>query len=205
MKYDPDKHHRHSSRLQNYDYARTGAYFVTICTENHHHLFGEIQNGMMNLNEFGEIVRSEWEKSEKIRNEIKLHEYIIMPNHFHAIVEIINPNGRGERPFARTFAVPKLKKSPESPMMMPKSVGSLMAGYKSAVTAQINTIRKSAGKILWQRNYWDHIIRNNNEYSRISQYIINNPKKWQDDKLNGGKGNIVMEQPEAYGHEAWMI
>jgi REP-associated tyrosine transposase len=205
MKYDPDKHHRHSIRRQDYDYARAGAYFVTICTENHHHLFGEIIDNEMILNEFGEIVRSEWEKSEKIRDEIKLHKYIVMPNHFHAIVEIINPNGRGERPFARTFAFPKSKKCPESPMMMPKSVGSLMAGYKSSVTAKINTIRKSAGKILWQRNYWDHIIRNADEYSRISQYIINNPRKWSDDKLNGGNGNIVMESQSPYGQEIWMV
>ena len=89
--------------------------------------------------------------------------------------------------------------------MRPQSIGSFVAGFKSSVTKKINQISHTPGRKLWQRNYWDHIIRNENEYQRIAQYIIDNPKKWALDKLNGGVGNQVMEQSPRYGMEAWMI
>ncbi len=105
MKYDPNKHHRRSIRLKGYDYSSAGAYFITICAYQRACLFGEIVDGMMQLNEFGQIVADEWLKSSEIRREIALDEWVVMPNHIHGIVFIqpveshnpvgVNDNGVG--------------------------------------------------------------------------------------------------------------
>ena len=97
MKYNPDIHHRKSIRLKGYDYSQKGLYFITICTQHRSHVFGKIEKGKMILNEYGEIAAEEWEKSEEIRNEIELCEYIVMPNHFHGIVRI-NAGANGRSP-----------------------------------------------------------------------------------------------------------
>ena len=91
------------------------------------------------------------------------------------------------------------------PKMQSRSIGSLVSGYKSSVTKRINIIRGMPGEKLWQRNYWEHIIRNEDEYLRIANYVKNNPLKWHSDKLNGGKGNSVMELSPPYGEEIWMV
>ncbi len=122
----------------------------------------------MVLNEYGEIVRDEWMKSGEIRNEIQLDEWVVMPNHVHAIVMI---RCRGDRPVA-----------PATPGPRPKSIGSLMAGFKSAATKRINELRKTPGTKLWQRNYYEHIIRNETKLQKIREYIINNPKNWLNDE-----------------------
>ncbi len=104
MKFNPDKHHRRSIRLKEYDYSRPGAYFVTLCVHDRECLFGDITGGEICLNEYGKIVQTEWLKSSEIRNEIKLDVYQIMPNHFHGIVIIRNGtmDCRGNRPIAPT-------------------------------------------------------------------------------------------------------
>jgi len=190
MSYNPEIHHRHSIRLKGYDYSQAGLYFITICSQYKIHLFGTIVNNTMMLNDIGKIVDEEWVISEKIRDEIKLHEYIIMPNHLHAIVEIVGANGRSP---VHGFA------------LQAKSIGSLMSGFKSSATVRINKMRKSPWQAVWQRNYWEHIIRNENEYFRIAEYIRNNPLKWKNDKLNNGNGNIVLEKRNEYGYEDWMV
>jgi len=213
--FDPKIHHRQSIRLKGYDYSSSGLYFLTICTHNHRHLFGEIvgANGRspvpqmnspvpkMILNQFGQIVESEWLKSEMIRDEIRLHEYVIMPNHFHCIVEIIGEWHSSECHLGEHH-------SPLRPRMQAKSIGSLMAGFKSSVTKKIHIMderRSSVRNKIWQRNYWEYIVRNENEYNRISQYIRENPAKWQNDKLNGGSGNVVLEECSPYHEESWMV
>lgn len=213
MNYNPAIHHRKSIRLKGYDYSQKGLYFITICTHDRIHLFGKIENGKMILNEFGEIAAREWERSEEIRNEIELCEYIIMPNHFHGIVKIIaGANGRSPvrgisgmqvNLFNREINIGK--RGNEIPGMKAKSISSLVSGYKSVVTKRINQIRSMPGEKLWQRNYWEHIIRNEEEYLRIANYIKNNPLKWYNDKLNGGRGNTVMESSPSYGEEIWMV
>jgi len=183
MKYDRDRannrspQRRRSIRLQGYDYSRAGAYFLTICVQGRECIFGEIVDGEMVLNEYGKIVRDEWIKTGEIRNEIELDEWVVMPNHFHAIVMI----PRGDRPVAPTTATvaPATMALPGS---RPQSIGSLMSGFKSAVTKRINELRNHPGMKLWQRNYYDHIIRNENELNRIRQYIINNPLNWEIDE-----------------------
>jgi REP element-mobilizing transposase RayT len=123
----------------------------------------------MALNDTGKIVANEWMKSGEIRDEIELGEWVVMPNHFHGIVMI----RRGDRPVALTMPGPR-----------PKSIGSLMSGFKSAVTKRINEIRNTPGVKLWQRNYYEHIIRNDDELNRIREYIANNPMKWEMDREN---------------------
>jgi REP element-mobilizing transposase RayT len=169
MKYNPDIHHRRSIRLKGYDYSQAGAYFVTICTQNRECLFGDVLNGEMVLNDAGKIVADEWMRTGEIRDEIELDEWVVMPNHFHGIVMI----RRGDRPVAPTLPGPR-----------PKSIGSLMSGFKSAVTKRINDIRNSPGAKIWQRNYYEHIICNENELNSIREYIVNNPLKWEFDREN---------------------
>ncbi|RKY49507.1 MAG: transposase [Candidatus Neomarinimicrobiota bacterium] len=170
MKYNPDIHHRRSIRLQGYDYSSPGAYFVTICTQNRECLFGDIVNGKMVLNDIGKIVADEWIKTGDIRDEIELDAWVVMPNHFHGIVMI----RRGDRPVAPTPT--------PLPGPRPKSIGSLMSGFKSAVTKRINKIRQTPGISVWQRNFYEHIIRNETELGNIRQYIINNPLNWRSDE-----------------------
>jgi putative transposase len=170
---------RHSIRLKYYDYSSAGAYFISICTKNRVCLFGEIRQDKIELNEYGEIARDEWIKSAKIRSEIELDEYVVMPNHFHAIAWINHEGdrliGKGDRPVARTDKA----KGP-----VPQSIGALMAGFKSAVTKHINEIRHTPGVAVWQRNYYEHIIRADDELLEVRQYILANPAKWALDREN---------------------
>lgn len=177
MQHNPDKHHRRSIRLPGYDYSQAGYYFVTICCHGRQCLFGDIIDGAMRLNEYGEIVIDEWLRSSQIRQEIQLDEFIVMPNHFHGIV-VINPVGANGR-----SPLPQSNK-PIMPLMKPKSLSSLMAGFKSSVTKQINLIRNTPGTKIWQRNYYEHIIRNEKALDNIRQYIINNPLSWHNDQLH---------------------
>jgi len=148
-------HHRRSIRLPGHDYTIAGAYFITICTNGRECLFGQIIDGEMCLNALGEIVRDEWEKSAAIRAEIEIREYVIMPNHIHAIVMIRwgdplrGQAGRGDWPVAPTEDRPAARVRPNGPD--PKSIGALIAGFKSGVTTRINQYRQTPGAPVWQR------------------------------------------------------
>jgi putative transposase len=169
---------RKSLRLQHYDYSQNGAYFITICSYNREYLFGDIVGQEMVLNKMGLIVQEEWAKSAKMRTEIKLDEFVVMPNHFHAIFFI---DSRGDRPVARVFDIKQ-----HSTVSGPKnrSVSSLIGGFKAAVTARINEMHRSPGTPVWQRNYHEHIIRDEKSLEKIRDYIAGNPANWQDDQLN---------------------
>jgi hypothetical protein len=232
MKYNPNIHHRRSIRLKGYDYSQNGLYFITICTQNREHLFGTITNGQMALNPMGEIAHNEWFKTASMRPNIRLHEFIVMPNHIHGIIEIIPtpphpvrthcmrppdmPNhGQSERlgrvQRAPTNAATTDNHGQSEPghgqhagdivrahCMRPHdappitnnhgqrapTVGDIVRGYKSAVTKRINEIRNISGVPVWQRNYHEHIIRNEIAYLRISEYIQANPRRWQDDNYH---------------------
>jgi putative transposase len=178
LKFNRDKHHRRSIRLKDYDYTNPGVYFVTICTWNRECLFGDIVNGGMQLNDFGEIVIREWRYTGDIRRtNVELDEFVIMPNHVHGILTIISGNGcRGmarHAPTVRQFANP-----------VAQSLSSIIGSFKSAVTRQINISRNHPGMPVWQRNYYEHIIRNETEMDRIRQYIIHNPSQWDNDENN---------------------
>lgn len=152
MIHDPDKYHRRSIRLPSYDYASPGGYFITICTHNRQNLFGEIVDGEMVLNEYGEIVRDEWAKTSIIRSEIELDQFIIMPNHIHGIVFIFNENCINKNHHENSNIVGADGRPPLQ--RRPRSIGSLIAGFKSACTKQINIIRNTPTNSVWQRNYY---------------------------------------------------
>ena len=169
-KYNPEIHHRRSIRLKGYDYAQPGLYFITICTKDRQHLFGSIENGRMIHNRFGEIAHNEWIKTAEIRDNVEILEFVIMPNHMHGI--ILLEGAYGNTPLQAKFQSPS------------KTIGAIVRGYKGTVTKQINVLRQMPGVPVWQRNYYEHIIRNEISYHRIAEYIINNPLKWQDDRFH---------------------
>lgn len=168
-KYNPEIHKRHSIRPKHFDYSREGLYFITICCKNREHLFGEIIDGEMILNDIGEIANDEWMKTTTIRGNVILHNFVVMPNHFHAIVEITNRGNDNDDIYDNRRGVL------HTPLRSPsQTLGAIVRGYKSAVL-------KMAGFSVWQRNYHEHIIRNEKAYIRIGEYIKNNPQKWDED------------------------
>ncbi len=186
-KYNPNIHHRRSIRLKGYDYSQAGLYFITICCQDRECRFGKIENGQMQLNDAGMMVENEWLKlSERFKN-IQLHEYVVMPNHFHAILEIVgatlvvaqNDDGT-QKGQPQGIAPTDTEKN--------KTVGEMIGAFQSIVTVEYIRGVKTLGwqpfnGKLWHRNYWEHIIRNEQSYQTISEYIINNPAKWTDDKF----------------------
>ncbi len=206
-KYNPNIHHRRSIRLKGYDYSSEGLYFITICCHNRVCLFGHVMNGAMVLNEYGQIAFSEWVKTPEIRPNVELDEFIVMPNHIHGIIRITHrgelhspnieshspdceshsPNSGGESntpDFMGECNSPQpYSPQRESPRLQGPSqtIGAIVRGYKSAVTKQLNAL--GVGRKVWQRDYYEHIIRNEQAYYNISKYIVNNPSKWWDDKF----------------------
>ncbi|HUW05769.1 MAG TPA: transposase [Williamwhitmania sp.] len=173
MAYNPEKHHRRSIRLKGYDYARAGLYFITLCCQNRACLFGNIENGVMVLNEYGHIACNEWMKTTEIRNNVELGEFVIMPNHIHGIVRLL---GRGE------LDSPNKQGVCDTPLRSPsQTIGAIVRGYKSSVTKQLGLL--GFNEKIWQRNYHEHIIRDEQSYMKISDYIINNPANWDRDSL----------------------
>ena len=171
MTFNPFIHHRKSIRLKDYDYSMSGLYFITICCNDRMCIFGEIINGDITLNNLGNSAKECWlEIPDHFPNAI-LHEFIIMPNHVHGIIELINLDSVK----SETSHVNKFQK------MIPNSIGSIVKGFKIGVT---KWARKNSDIItVWQRNYHEHIIKNQISYHNISSYIVNNPQKWQDDKF----------------------
>ena len=208
MKFDPRKHHRNSIRLKEYDYAQPGAYFVTAVAFQREELFGQIVDKVMQPNRRGEIIREEWFRSADIRNEIRLfpEEFIVMPNHIHGIVWIVengvvdanvgvdvnvgvtdhlvgatghlvgaSVNVGADVNFVGADGRPPLRRQPHS-------LGSFMAEFKSSVTKRMRDELNETG--IWQRNYYERIIRNEKELNVIRNYIEANPRNWDEDEEN---------------------
>jgi putative transposase len=169
MKYDPDKHHRRSIRLKGYDYTQEGAYFVTLVSERRVHLFGRVVNGEMRLNDFGRIVAEEWERTAELRPNIVCGPSVVMPNHFHGIVVIEGQATTDGQPTIEQFGKP-----------IAGSLPTLVRSFKSAVTKRINDLRKTPGAPVWQRNYYERVIRDEAAYHRIAEYIAKNPQRWDE-------------------------
>jgi REP element-mobilizing transposase RayT len=176
MSDDPERHRRRSIRLADWDYAGAGAYFVTVCTHKRLCLFGEVVDGEMRLNEWGEIVQEEWFQTAVVRPYVVLHpdEFVVMPNHVHGIIWIADRRGD---PTGRPYAG-----RPRGPIS--GSLGAIIAQYKSIVTKRINARRDAPGVPVWQRNYYEHIIRDEEELGHIHEYIRTNPACWQTDENN---------------------
>jgi putative transposase len=187
--YDSDKHHRHSTRLEGWDYRNGGAYFITMVAHERDTLFGKIVDGIVDLSPYGEIVQEEWLNSANLRQNIELDEFVVMPNHLHAIVWIKEASALNEQALL-TAAQHNLSASathPANPKQLHRSSGSLssmLAGFKSATTKRINELRSTPRVSVWQSNYHDRIVRNERELAAFRQYIHDNPAHWQEDSEN---------------------
>lgn len=192
VKYDPDKHHRRSIRLKNHYYASAGIYFVTVCVQNRKPLFGTVVDDTIELNEAGQMVQSGW-KSLSVRFPgIEMDEFVVMPNHFHGIL-VIHEIGFAGGDWASLVGA----STPNDPVGEPPAgtsdtrpaLGEMIGAFKSITTHQyIQGVRQidwpSFDGRLWQRNYWEHIIRNNESLAEIRRYIQTNPLSWLDDELH---------------------
>jgi putative transposase len=180
MRYNPQIHHRRSIRLKGYDYSQAGAYFITICCHNREYRFGKIADGEMRLNDAGKIANDCW-LQKHFPNAI-LHEHIVMPNHVHGIIEL-SQNDMTDLEGVENFQ-PLRSDDPKQnafQKIIPRSIGSIIRGYKIGVTKWFRN--NTEIQTLWQRNYYEHIIRNEQSYKKISDYIINNPANWNEDKF----------------------
>ena len=209
--YNPQIHHRRSIRLKGYDYSQAGMYFVTICCKDRECRFGRIENDEMILNDAGKNANECWlEIPNHFPNAI-LHEHIVMPNHVHGIIELLDvanvgvENRSSFNVGAENF-LPQQNTSPlvgvenfhplqqhnelnqhEFQKMIPRSIGSIVKGFKIGVTKWFRNnsvgVNNDLPLQIWQRNYYEHIIRNEQSYQKISEYIINNPSLWKEDKF----------------------
>ena len=170
------KYRIESSRLNEWDYSTAWWYYITLCTKNFKYWFGEIKNGKMLLNDLGKIIEEEWLKTKEIRTNVDLDYYVIMPNHIHGIIQIIGNQDHGRGTMLRTPTAEQYGKR------VSNSIPTIVRSFKAVVTKQINEIRQSPGDRIWQKNYWEHVIRNEQDLHRIRNYIINNPLKWPSDK-----------------------
>ena len=182
-RYNSDTHCRRSIRLPGYDYSRAGAYFVTICAHEQECLFGDIVEGEMRLNYFGRIVMAEWIRAGELRAEVKTGEYVVMPNHFHGIVMITEdmaPSVGMCDGVGAIHELPLRSRQQRRKMALPKIVGR----FKMISAKRINIHRDTPGVSVWQRNYYEHVIRDDADYARIAEYIADNPRRWMEDTLH---------------------
>jgi len=185
---------RKSTRLPCYDYSTSGAYFVTLCTQNRCFLFGEVLNGDVILNPFGQIVDEEWRRSAMIRDEIELDEFVIMPNDLHAVIIIAGELRAASGPTEEATGRSSLQTT-RMPRLPKRSLGSLVAGFKTATTKRINILRGTLSAQVWQRNFYDRIIREDAELERIRRYIFENPMRWQFDQENPAVLERAIDDP----------
>ena len=195
MTYNPAKHHRRSIRLKGYDYSQSGLYFITICCQNKACIFGYIENGIMILNHAGQMIENEWLRLPQRFQNIQLHEFIVMPNHFHAILEIVGSPPMADKNITNSVGSTLVvdlnnidRGQPQGIATTEKTVGGIVGAFKSITTVEyISGVKKNDWQVidkrLWQRNYHEHIIRNEQSYINISNYIINNPAHWDEDVL----------------------
>ena len=163
---------RRSIRLPGFDYTRPGAYFLTICTDGRACMFGEVVEGEMRLNEAGRIVEECWEAIPAHFPIVGLDVFVIRPNHIHGIAIIAEGRGTPWRaPTAEHFQKP-----------VAGSIPTIIRSYKSAVTKQINELRRTPGGVVWQHNYYEHIARDERDLNSIRAYIQSNPTRWKEDR-----------------------
>ena len=214
MTYNPDVHHRRSIRLKEYDYSEHGMYFVTICAENRENLFGCIMNESMQLNNAGEMIQKWWQELENKFSHVILDEFVIMPNHFHGIIQI----NVGADPSRTAFGSLRIRPDDENdvrpddendghpdypgghmnnkgghigpPLRGIESLSTIIQWFKTMTTNEYirgvkSDIFPGFNKRIWQRDYYEHVIRDENDLNNIREYIINNPRNWENDSLFG--------------------
>jgi len=184
-KIDSKIHHRRSIRLKGYDYTQVGAYFVTIVAYQRECLFGEVVDGEMALNKYGRLIEKWWHQISVHFPNVETLKFVIMPNHIHGII-VINDNGRGavsapdddnQIEYSGGMTPPLRERKP--------TLGQVVAYFKYQSTKEMNTL-VGTGTItrLWQRNYYEHIVRDDDGLNRIHNYILSNPSIWSDDNEN---------------------
>jgi REP-associated tyrosine transposase len=183
-----NRRRRRSIRLQGFDYSQVGTYFVTICTQERACLFGDVLNGDMRLNAAGRIVEQFWLAIPIHFPDVVLDAFVVMPNHVHGIVIIID-RAVGAKNFS---PLPRKDAEVRTPNRSPsKTIGSIVRGFKIGVTKWFREGR-GAEKV-WQRNYYEHIVRDEEALSRIRQYIENNPMQWAHDRENPAAISVELE------------
>jgi len=179
------KHLRKSTRLPGWDYTRPGRYFITICVKRKMCYFGNITNGKIEINKYGKVVEREWLAIENNRRNIKIDEYIVMPNHFHGIIIITR---RISQPPSVESDVNYKTRSGGVFRIRANSISSIIGLFKSDAKKKIEKVLKNepltSPYFSWQRNYHDHIIRSEKELDTIRNYIRDNPNNWDDDEFN---------------------
>jgi putative transposase len=222
----PEESGRHSIRVKGYDYSQAGGYYITIVSSSREYLFGEVVESKMVLNRFGQIAKTQWERLPRRFHHIALGEFVVMPNHIHGIIFIVDGggtamdgcdigDGRGTavdgRGTAEHFEAHEYESSRRAPTddesirrahieqfgkPISGSIPTIVRSYKSAVALRVNLSRQTRDKPVWQRNYYEHIIRNQDDYERIAGYILDTPLRgaypvnWnQDDENPAGKRN----------------
>ena len=199
-KFDPQKHHRRSIRLKGYDYSQEGAYYVTIVTWRREFLFGEIVNQEMMLSPYGEIVQKWWEEIPVHFSNVETGAFVIMPNHVHGIIYILDER-RGTASYPKGVPVPKengensISQNNEGsgvilggvspPLRTTPTLGQIVAYFKYQSTKEMNKV-ENTGTVtkFWQRNYYEHIIRDETDLQNKTDYIEANPLMWDEDDEN---------------------
>lgn len=191
MTYNPDIHHRRSIRLKEYDYSGVGAYYVTLRAFQRECLFGDIVIGEMRLNDIGLIVRECWQRIPVHFPGLEVDEFVVMPNHFHAILlitESVGPIHVGAKqvsPASPAFGRHIVKQGVSMPQgTSPGSLGAIMQNFKSVSTRKINKLRDNPGCPVWQRNYYERVIWDEKELTMAREYVLNNPLQWDLDNDN---------------------
>jgi REP element-mobilizing transposase RayT len=189
MRYDPAKHHRRSIRLKGYDYAAPDAYFVTMCAKDRACAFGAVVGNEMTLSAWGRLIAEEWAALPQRFAHIALDAFVVMPNHVHGIITIVDDGRPGA---SRTGAVTAPPPPPTAPPFgtgavtapLPEPLGKIIAYFKYQTTKHINETRATPGAPVWQRNYYEHIVRHDRELNAIRRYIHDNPRRWALDRDN---------------------
>ena len=208
MAYNPKVHHRRSIRLAHFDYSLPGAYFVTICSYGKQCIFGSVVGEQMRENDNGRIVREQWFDTVRIRPQMELDAFIVMPTHMHGILWILGPKGEhilwdsgyvipdlvgpnsvgpgpnAVRPYVHGASQPKTGPANPIPSMRPRSLASWASGFKSAVTSRIRKLWNNPSAAVWQEDYFERIIRDEEELLNIREYILSNPLRWKMDREN---------------------
>ncbi len=181
MKYNPDIHHRKSIRLKNYDYSKEGLYFITICTQDKECLFGEIIDGKMILNIAGIMIEKIYNELANYFENIQINDYVIMPNHFHCIIEIVGVESISTQNDINNKNRVDIESTPTT------TIPNIIQTFKRYTPLEYikmvkNNELPNFDKRIWQRNYYENIIRNDEIHQKIIEYIENNPLKWENDK-----------------------
>ena len=206
---NPDHQHRRSIRLPAFDYRERGAYFVTVCTHERRHLLGEVAGGMLRLNEVGRVVAACWDDLPRHYHGIELDAFVVMPNHIHGIIVLAGTPDVGDAaPGAQNESVVRARERATQVSPLPGrngdtrgtgpeprgptrgSLGVIIGSFKASVTRRIGELARADATFtlpappLWQRNYYEHILRDDAQLDRARRYILENPARWAEDPEN---------------------